>query len=277
MIRGRNFALSNLCWPMEQDRAALRLLRDLGYRGLEIAPFKVFGGWENVTRAEVATYRRGAESEGLAVIALQGILFGAQLGPIFSGARARASLLTHATHVARMAGDFGGLPCVFGAPGLRRLLDVPVAEADRIATGLFRDLGAIFADHGSILVLEANPERYGCEYVTRTDEAAALVAAVDHWGFRLHVDTGTLCVNGERDETLGPHLDVAAHVHVSEPDLVPLSPANPRHRQFGERLRSSAYTGWISVEMKQSDGDWRTCLQRSAQVIEDHYDVKADR
>lgn len=277
MIRGTNFALSNLCWPSQDDRAALRIIRDLGYRGLELAPFKVFGGWEGVTRADIANYGDFVASEGLAVVALQGIVFGAKLAPIFSGPDARHSLLKHATHVARMAGEFGGLRCVFGAPGLRKRLDVSMTEADRISIPLFRELGEIFEDHGSTLVLEANPERYGCEYVTKTGEAASLVAAVDHPGFRLHIDTGAVCINGESGLAFGSYVDAAAHFHVSEPDLVPLSLDNARHRQFGAILRSSSYAGWTSVEMKQPEGDWRTCLHSSAQVIEAHYDVEVTR
>lgn len=277
MIRGEKFALSNLCWPIEEDRTALRIIRALGYRGLELAPFKVFGGWNGVTRADIVNYMDFAASEGLTVVALQGILFGAKLDPIFSGPEARLALLKHATHVARMAGEFGGLPCVFGAPGLRKLLGLSASEADRIAIPLLRQLGKVFEEHGSILVLEANPERYGCEYVTKTDEAVSLVAEVDRPGFRLHVDTGAVCINGESDEALEIYVGAAAHVHVSEPDLDPLSVTNLRHRQFGDILRSSAYAGWISVEMKQPEGDWRTCLHRSAQVIEAYYDVQPGR
>ena len=276
MIRGENFALSNLCWPIGDDRDALRMIRDLGYRGLELAPFKVFGGWDGVTRTAVADYRSFAASEGLAVMAFQGILFGAKLDPIFSGLEARLALLKHATHVAWMAGEFGGVRCVFGAPGVRKRLDLSPSEADRIAIPLFRELGRIFADHGSILVLEANPECYGCEYVTKTDEAASLVAEVDHPGFGLHIDTGTICINGESGEALRSYVAAAAHFHVSEPNLLPLSTANDRHRQFGDILRSSAYHGWISVEMKQPSGDWRPCLQHSAKVIEAFYDAKTD-
>ncbi|GJE57685.1 sugar phosphate isomerase/epimerase family protein [Methylobacterium thuringiense] len=274
MICGQKFALSNLCWPIEEDRAALRIIRALGYRGLELAPFKVFGGWDGVTRADVANYMDFAASEGLSVIALQGILFGANLDPIFLGPKARLALLKHATHVARMAGEFGGLPCVFGAPGLRKLLDLSASEADRIAIPLFRELGSIFKDQGSILVLEANPERYGCEYVTKTGDAVSLVGEVDHPGFRLHVDTGTVCINEENDEALEAYVGTAAHFHISEPNLDSLSITNPRHRQFGDILRSSAYADWISVEMKQPVGDWQTCLHRSAQVIEAYYDVQ---
>lgn len=276
MIRGTNFALSNLCWPSDDDRAALGIVRGLGYRGLELAPFKVFGGWDGVTRAEIANYSDVAASEGLSVAALQGILFGAKLDPIFSGADARLSLLKHATHVARMAGGFGGLPCVFGAPGLRKRFDLSMSQADRISIPLFRKLGKIFQDHGSVLVLEANPERYGCEYVTETGEAVSLVAAVDHPGFRLHIDTGGVCINEESGLALGSYVEAAAHIHVSEPDLVPLSLANARHCEFGAILRSTSYAGWISVEMKLPKGDWRTCLHRSTQVVEAHYDVQAD-
>ncbi|GEP01915.1 sugar phosphate isomerase/epimerase family protein [Methylobacterium haplocladii] len=273
MIRGENFALSNLCWPIDEDRAALRIISALGYRGLELAPFKVFGGWDGVTRAEIVSYARFAASEGLTVVALQGILFGANLGPIFSGPDARLALLKHAAQVARMAGEFGGLRCVFGAPGLRKRLGLSASEADRIAVPLFQDLGRIFDDYGSILVLEANPESYGCEYVTKTGEAVSLVAQVDHPGFQVHIDTGTICINEESGEALRSYASAAAHFHVSEPDLVPLSFANARHGQFGDILRSSAYAGWISVEMKQPESDWRSCLQRSAQVIEACYDV----
>ena len=41
-------------------------------------------------------------------------------------------------------------------------------------------------------MMEANPPEYGADFVTRAAEAIELVKAVNHPGFRLHLDTGCM-------------------------------------------------------------------------------------
>ena len=46
--------ISNIAWPSEADREAVRLVAEIGYAGIEIAPAKTFGGWQDLNLGAAA-------------------------------------------------------------------------------------------------------------------------------------------------------------------------------------------------------------------------------
>ena len=54
-------AVSNIAWPAEDDPAAYGILRDAGVRGLEIAPTRIWPGWEGAVPAAARRLRRELE------------------------------------------------------------------------------------------------------------------------------------------------------------------------------------------------------------------------
>ena len=89
--------------------------------------------------------------------------------------------------------------------------------------------------------------------MTRAAEAAELVGAVKHRGFRLHLDTGCMTLaNDPIRETLDAGFPWLRHFHVSEPNLAPPG-ASGRvdHPAFAAELRQRGYGHWVSLEMRE--------------------------
>jgi sugar phosphate isomerase/epimerase len=262
--------ISNIAWPAEADLEAVRLAAQIGYAGIEIAPAKTFGGWQELELGAAATYRRELESLGLVVPALQGILFGRPDCALFGSADERSRLRQHLGRVARLAGVLGAQACVFGAPKQRDPGTLAAAEADDIAVEFLRSVGPMFEREGSALAFEANAALYGCRFVLHTVEAVALVRKVDHPGIRLQIDTGTILIDGDDPATLAAAVPVAAHFHTSEPHMKPVGSQGSNHRALGEELRRAGYAGWKSVEMATVD-DWRGAMSGAARLMADAY------
>ncbi|MGN6450605.1 MAG: hypothetical protein ACTHLK_18825 [Brucella intermedia] len=89
-------------------------------------------------------------------------------------------------------------------------------------------------------------------------------------GFGLQFDSGTYFANHESHMVDGAVLSAARHFHVSEPNLVPVGSSGVDHAQLGATLLDSAYSGWISVEMRQTD-NWKQAIRDSVQILEKHY------
>jgi sugar phosphate isomerase/epimerase len=98
--------------------------------------------------------------------------------------------------------------------------------------------------------MEPNPVEYGCDFATRTAEAARLVATVGHSGFGLHGDAGGMTLSGDRPELLTRHAGLLRHFHVSEPHLAPIDRTRVDHAGLAAALRAGGYERWVSVEMK---------------------------
>ena len=196
MIRGA--AISNIAWPSLAEAEALVLARQAGFTGIEIAPAKSVAGWPDQPR-DVLDLRRRIEAEGLSVAALQAILFGMTGVELFASEATRQRLFNHFVMLARVAGQLGASACVYGAPRMRDPGPLEAAPALDRAVDFFRSVAPVFAAEGTCLAFEANAEMYGCRFITRTREAIELVRRVDHPGFRLQIDTGTVLINGEDD------------------------------------------------------------------------------
>lgn len=270
MTKLERISVSNIAWPADADREAVRLAADIGYTGIEIAPAKTFVGWPNPDLAAVASYRRELASLALAIPALQGILFARPDCTLFGSEEQRGNLRKHLSTVARIAGVLGARACVFGAPRQRDPGTLAPAEAESIAVEFLRSVGPAFQREGCALAFEANAARYGCRFIEHTAEAIALVRKVDHPGIRLQIDTGTLLIDGDDAASLAAAVPLAAHFHASEPDMVPLGSLGSDHRALGAALRQEGYAGWKSVEMAPV-AHWREALRDAARLMADAY------
>lgn len=241
-------AISNILWPETVDGEALRLARAEGADGIEVAPTRI-APWEELTPDLAWAYRRRLEGEGLRIPSLQAILYGRAdcqlLGPQDSFARLR----DHLEHVADIAEALGATRLVFGAPKYRLRGALPPQEAFRLAAERLAPLAALMGARGLALVLEAVAPAFGCDFITTTMEAAALVRAVGHPGLRLHLDMGTLLTAGESaSKVVAEQGALLAHVHVSRPGLAPLS-ESAEDAPLDSALATMGYQGWISLEI----------------------------
>ena len=270
MMKLDRISVSNIAWPAEADREAVRLAADIGYTGIEIAPAKTFAGWPTPDLGAVASYRRELAALGLAVPALQGILFARPDCTLFGSGEQRGNLRKHLAVVASIAGAAGARARVFGAPKQRDPGNLGPGDAESIAIEFLRSIGPTFQREGCALAFEANAARYGCRFIEHTTEAIALVEKVDHPGIRLQIDTGTILIDGDDAASLAAAVPVAAHFHASEPDMVPVGSVGSDHRALGVVLRQAGYAGWKSVEMV-SVPHWRDALRDAARLMADAY------
>ena len=243
-------AVSNIAWGPEEDEAALGYLVEHGAEGVEIAPSRVWPDWEGAGPGSAGALRRRLDASGLVCPALQAVLFGRPELRLFGTPEQRRGLGEHLVFVADLAAELGAGIVVLGSPKNRIREGMPLDEASALAVAFFREIGAEYEGRGVSLALEANPPEYGCDFVTRLDEAHALVREVDSPGFVLHGDAGGLILGGEDASVLGEVAPELGHFHASEPFLAPLT-STGTHAEFGRALADGGYEGWCSVEMRR--------------------------
>lgn len=245
-------AISNIAWTLEEDPIAADLLAAAKVDAVEIAPTVVWPDLAAVTPADARRYREWWNSRGIEIVAFQSLLFGQPDLIIFHSQAQRESTLRYLATVFRLAEWLGAGPLVFGSPKNRLAGHLDRATRDQIAVAFFREAGRRAADHGVVLCIEPNPPEYGCDYVTRAEEAGALAAQVDHPGFGVHLDAAGLHLVGEpvdwAIEQVGPWL---RHWHASEPFLAPLGSGGVDHQAAADGLRTAGYRGIVSLEMRR--------------------------
>jgi D-psicose/D-tagatose/L-ribulose 3-epimerase len=244
-------AVSNIAWGPAEDDAAPGYLSEHGAEGLEVAPTRAWPDWEGAGPASAAALRRRLEASGLACPALQAVLFGRPELQLFGTPEQGRALREHLVFVAELAAELGAGIVVFGSPGNRVRDGLPMDEAWSRAVAFFQEVGADYERIGARLGFEANPPEYGCDFVTRLDEARRLVREVGSPGFVLHGDAGGLILTGEDASILGEVAPELGHFHASDPFLAPLG-SSDAHAAFGRALAEGGYRGWCSVEMRRA-------------------------
>lgn len=254
-------AVSNIAWPTGADAAAAALLRRHGATGVEIAPTMVWPKPLDASRADVLAYRATWERQGLTVVALQALLFGRPDLTLFAGRERREQTFDYLDRIMELAEWLGAGVLVFGSPKNRLIGGRPTAEVMPETVEFFRHVGDRAAKRGVIFGIEPNPPEYGCDFVTTAAEGSALVAAVGHPGFGLHLDAGGLALTGGTPADAGPVRP--CHYHISEPHLSLIGTGGAPHAAYAVSLRGLGYDGWRSIEMRRPEGDWEVALDTS--------------
>lgn len=265
-------AVSNIAWSAAEQPEILAALPALGITGVEIAPTVLWPDWHGATPDAARALRAELADQGLAVPALQSILFARPDLHVFADpAPLVAPLVAHIARVAALAGALGAPVMVFGSP--RNRLRGPLAPeaAMDAAIPIFRRLAAACHDAGTALAIEANPPQYGGDFLLRWPEAAELVARVAHPGVVLHLDTACTALAGD-DPAIAAATAAAtapglAHFHVSAPNLGPVDATSPiDHPAIAAALRAANYAGWVSIEMRRTETPLATIRAAAAHV-----------
>jgi D-psicose/D-tagatose/L-ribulose 3-epimerase len=230
--------ISSLAWAPDDDAyvAEQALAHALDF--VDLAPSKYFGAAWAPRAAQLDGLRRFWESRCLPVRAMQSLLFGTEGLNVFGDAASRAALIAHLGHVAAIGAALGARALVFGSPRNRDRSALDDAAAQEIAVDVFRRAGDAVAGHGLQLCLEPNPARYGCNFMTDVSATAHIVRAVAHPSVRLNFDVGAVLVNGEAPAAaLAAAQGLIGHVHLSEPDLLPLGESGADHAIMAGALR----------------------------------------
>lgn len=269
MIRG--LAVSNIAWSAADEPRVVEFLRARGVEGVEIAPTKRFERPLEATKDELASYRAEWEARGLEIVALQALLYGRPDLQLFGDGKA---LREYLVGIIRVGEALGAKALVFGSPKNRVRGAMPFGEAIAMAAEFFRGIAPMAEDAGTTICFEPNPAEYGCDFVTTIHEAISLARFVDHPAFRVQGDLGELTYETHEHRGLSEVVKRAApylaHFHISEPNLVEIGSGGADVVGGLEGLTSSSYSGWVSVEMKETSIE---SVQRAVRLVQRYLDA----
>lgn len=269
-------ACNELFGPMPLGRAA-SMLRKAGYRGVEFAPYTIFGDFSAAAiAAGLAEARAALDGEGLAFAGFHWLMVGPEpLHLTTADAALRARSLDHLRKLIDAAGRLGGGSLVLGSPKQRSTTpgtDRGAATA-RLAEGLAALAGEAEACASRIL-LEALDSTQ-TDVVNTLAEARSIVESIGRRGVGGMFDFHN--VGDERqpwDTLIRQNAGFIGHVHVNEMDgRWPSSGASDFAPAFAA-LREIGYQGWVSMELFSVPEDPAAILRQSMDLFS-RYDPEA--
>ncbi len=263
------YAICNETFEGWDHARVCRRVAELGYRGLEIAPFTLARSIEEVSAERRRELRRQAEEHGLTILGLHWLLAkteGFQLTA--SDESVRRKTADYLAALARCCADLGGEVLVFGSPAQRRIPpETTRARAVDYAVDTFRRAQSAFADNGVKLCLEPLAPAEA-DFINTCDEAVEILDRLAHPNFLLHLDVKAMCSEPTPiPELIHRHAVRIGHFHAND--------ANRRGPGFGDidfvpifqALRDSGYAGWVSVEVFDYAPDPETIARESLRYM----------
>lgn len=226
---------------------------ELGYDGLEIAPFTLNeNGPASFDEDALAAVRSKVEAEGIVISGLHWLLVAPE-GLSITDADPAIALRTQETidALVTMCFALGGCYLIHGSPAQRVLPENNADAARARALDHFRHAGKAACNAKVHYLLEPlSPVQ--TSYVNTLEDAASIVTEVDQPYFSAMID----CCSAAQAETtsipdlLSRHLPdgLIRHVHFNDPNLRGPGQGELNFLPIVQRLIELNYDGWIGVE-----------------------------
>jgi sugar phosphate isomerase/epimerase len=263
------YAICNETFADWDHARVCRFVAELGYTGLELAPFTLAPRITDVTAERRGTLRRQAEDCGLTILGLHWLLAKTEgLHLTSADAAVRKRTADYLVELAKCCRDVGGSVLVFGSPAQRRIpIGSTRAEATRYAVDTFRQSAQGLADCSVTLSIEplSPPE---ADFINTAAEAVEILDELDHPNFALHLDVKAMSTEAlPTPEVIRRYHNRMVHFHANDP--------NRRGPGFGDTdfvpifrsLVENDYQGWVSVEVFDYTPDPETIARESLRYM----------
>jgi sugar phosphate isomerase/epimerase len=244
---------------------------ELGYTGLEMAPFTLAPRITDVTLAQRQKLRQQAEAVGVQLIGLHWLLAKTEGLMLTSpDVQVRQRTAEYIVELAKACRDMGGDLMVFGSPAQRRIpAGATRAQAVDHATDTFKRALNGIVDAGVRLCLEPLAPTEA-DFIQTAAEACEIIERIKHPNFVLHLDVKAMSSEtAPIPELIKKHASITGHFHANDP--------NKRGPGFGEvdfvpifrALKETKYAGWVSVEVFDYTPDPVTIARESIRYMRD--------
>jgi sugar phosphate isomerase/epimerase len=263
------YAICNETFEGWDHARVCRFVANLGYTGLEMAPFTLASRITDVSQKRRQELRKQAGDCGLTLLGLHWLLAkteGLQLTSPDQSVRDHTA--QYLVELARCTRDLGGDLMVFGSPMQRRIPAGATREqATDYAVDTFKRALPGIVDSGVKLCLEPLAPAEA-DFIQSCAEATAILDRIHHPSFVLHLDVKAMSSEGTPvPDLIRRHAARTGHFHANDP--------NKRGPGFGDTdfvpifraLKESGYQGWVSVEVFDYTPDPETIARESLRYM----------
>jgi sugar phosphate isomerase/epimerase len=262
------YAICNETFQGWDHARVCRFVSDLGYQGLELAPFTLAPRITDVSPERRRELRQQAEECGVQILGLHWLLAKTEGLHLTSADEAiRRRTADYLADLARCCRDVGGDILVFGSPAQRRIpAGATRAEAADYALDTFRRCASVFADCGVRLCLEplSPPD---ADFLNTAAEAVELLDRLNHPNFALHLDVKAMATDGPAPDLIRKYASRLGHFHANDVNLRGPGFGSTDFAPIFQALKDVNYRGWVSVEVFDYSPDPETIARESLRYM----------
>jgi sugar phosphate isomerase/epimerase len=247
-----------VCNEMYQDwewPAVCRSAADIGYDGIEIAPFTLGERPSDLSGDDRARVRRAASDAGLEIVGLHWLLVkpeGLYINHPDHDIRTRTR--QHLEDLVHLCADLGGRVMVVGSPKQRSVVEgLAYEQAWDLARQTLGAVTRVAEQHDVTLCLEPlGPQE--TDFINTAAEAVRLVEEIDSPSFQLLLDVKAMATEGRPvADIIRANADHLRHVHANDANRRGPGMGDTDFAPIAQALREIGYDGYVSVEVFEFD------------------------
>jgi D-psicose/D-tagatose/L-ribulose 3-epimerase len=241
------------------------LAAELGYAGLELAPFTLGEDAYRMPAAERAKVRAACAEAGIAISGLHWLLVAPKGLSITTADRAvREKTLDVMRRLVGLCADLGGHYLVHGSPAQRHTGGAPdaAARAEAAWAAVAEDAEAA----GATYCIEPLAPRE-TDFVNTVAEAAAIVQRIGNPALRTMIDTSAAAL--AEPEPVAAAIErwmptgFVAHIQLNDSNRRGPGEGKDAFAPVLAALKRTGYSGWLAMEPFEYIPDGPTCAARS--------------
>jgi len=264
------FALCNEMFEGRSMAEVCETASELGYHGIEIAPFTLAKSAEDIPSKRRREVRQTIEDHGLQVVGLHWLFAGptglhmtTKDNQVWGRTRDYLSCLLD------LCRDLGGKVLVLGSPKQRSIQEGQTKEsAWQRAVDL---LSSVLDQAGKLgLTICFEPlSKAETDFINTVAEGMKLVRQVNHLNLKIHLDVKAMCseptsvpdiIRSVRAEDIG-------HFHVNDANLYGPGMGDVDYAPIAKAVKEVGWDKWLSVEVFKYDPDPETIAGKSIEYL----------
>ena len=264
------FALCNEMFEHSSLPEVCIVAQQLGYHGIEIAPFTLASSIFDITASQRREARRIIEKYGLICVGLHWLFAGPKdLHVTTSDEATWKRTRNYLSALLDLCHDLTGKVLVLGSPKQRNILEGQTFDgAWQRATDMFDAVLDQAAGLGLTICLEPlSPAE--TDFINTVDEAMKMVRQIDHPNLKVHLDVKAMSSESKPIAEIirSVHATDVGHFHVNDPNLYGPGMGNVDYTPIATALSDIGYDGWLSVEVFKYDPDPETIVRKSIEYL----------
>ena len=264
------FALCNEMFEGRSMAEVCETTRDLGYHGIEIAPFTLAKSAEDISSKRRREVRQTIEDHGLQVVGLHWLFAGptglhmtTKDNQVWGRTRDYLSCLLDLCH------DLGGKVLVLGSPKQRSIQEGQTAEG---AWKRAVDLLSSVMDQAKKLNLTICFEPLSTaetDFINTVAEGMKLVRQVNHPNLKIHLDVKAMCSEPTPVPEVIRSVSAAdiGHFHVNDANLYGPGMGKVDYAPIAKAVKEVGWDKWLSVEVFKYDPNPETIAAKSIEYL----------
>ena len=264
------FAICNETFEGTSHREGLQLAKELGYTGVEVAPFTLGTYAQDISPLARREYRSMVSDLGMEIIGLHWLLAKtAGFHLTTDDAAVRGKTADYLKQLIELCSDLNGAVMVLGSPAQRNFV-APMTHAQAVDNALDvlrRVVPDLLASNVRLAIEPLGPQEGN--FLNHASEARSMIEAIGSPAVGLHLDVKAMSTEGIAiDKIIRDQADLMLHFHANDPNKLGPGMGDIDQAPIFQALHDVQYGGWVSVEVFDYSPGVDAILRTSMQTMQ---------